>query len=71
VRENKTASSVILSTNSLHNLYSSPSIIRVCKLMRMGWPRHPANVGEITKHIQISMGKPEVKILLGITRSKS
>jgi hypothetical protein len=36
IRENKIAFSVILSTNTLHNSYSSPSIIMECKLTRMG-----------------------------------
>jgi hypothetical protein len=30
----------------LHNLYSSPSIIRIIKSRRMRWARHVARMGE-------------------------
>jgi hypothetical protein len=35
-----------LHNEELHNLYSSPSIIRVIKLRRMRWAGHVARMGE-------------------------
>jgi hypothetical protein len=35
-----------LYNEELHDLYSSPSIIRMIKLTRMRWIRHVAGVGE-------------------------
>jgi hypothetical protein len=34
-----------LHNEGLHNLYSSPSIIRIMKLRRMRWARHVARMG--------------------------
>jgi hypothetical protein len=34
-----------LHNEELHNLYSSPSIIRVTKSRRMGWAGHAARMG--------------------------
>jgi hypothetical protein len=36
-----------LHNEELHNLYSSPSIIRIIKLRRMRWVGHVARMGEI------------------------
>jgi hypothetical protein len=35
-----------LHNEELHNLYSSPSIIRIIKLSRMRWAGHVARMGE-------------------------
>jgi hypothetical protein len=39
----------------LHNLYSSPNIIRMIKSIRMRWAGHVARMGET----RVLMGKPE------------
>jgi hypothetical protein len=46
-----------LHIEELHNLYSSPSIIRMIKSKRMGWARHVARMGKTGMHI--GLGKPE------------
>jgi hypothetical protein len=43
----------------LHNLYSSPSIIRVIKSRRMRWAGHAAQMGEKRNAYRILVGKPE------------
>jgi hypothetical protein len=35
-----------LHNEKLHNLYTSPSIIRVIKKRRMGWAGHAARMGD-------------------------
>jgi hypothetical protein len=35
----------------LHNLYSSPNIIRIIKSRRMRWEGHVARMGETRMHI--------------------
>jgi hypothetical protein len=35
----------------LHNIYSSPSVIRMIKSMRMRWPWYVARMGEKRTHI--------------------
>jgi hypothetical protein len=52
----------------LHNLYSSPSIIRMIKSRRMRWPGHVAEMGEKTNGYEILLGKPEGKRPLGRRR---
>jgi hypothetical protein len=37
--------------NELHDLYSSPSIIRIIKSRRMRWARHVACMGRGRMHI--------------------
>jgi hypothetical protein len=41
----------------LHNLYSSPDIIRQIKSRRMRWARHVASMGEGRKVYRILVGK--------------
>jgi hypothetical protein len=53
-----------LHNEELHNLYSSPNIIR-----RMRWARHVAWMGE-TNVYRILVGKPEGKRLLGRPRRR-
>jgi hypothetical protein len=44
-----------------HNLYSSPSIIRVIKSRRMRWPGQVARMGEKRNAYRILVGKQEGK----------
>jgi hypothetical protein len=54
----------------LHDLYSSPSIIRIMKSRRMRWMGHVARMGENRNAYRLLMGKPEGKITLGRPRHK-
>jgi hypothetical protein len=45
----------------LHNLYSSPSIIRIIKSRRMRWEGHVARLGEKSNTYGILVGNPEGK----------
>jgi hypothetical protein len=45
----------------LHNLYSSPDIIRQLKSRRMRWAGHVARMGEDRKVYKVLVGKPEGK----------
>jgi hypothetical protein len=45
----------------LHNLYSSPDIIRQIKSRRMRWAGHVARMGEERKLYKVLVGKPEGK----------
>jgi hypothetical protein len=56
--QNKPNSSV-LHNEELHNLYSSPSIIRMIKSRRMGWAGHVARIGDKNNAYGILVGKPE------------
>jgi hypothetical protein len=50
-----------LRNEELHNLYGSPSIIRIIKLRRMRWAGHAARTGEKRSAYRILVGKPEGK----------
>jgi hypothetical protein len=50
-----------LQNEELHNLYSSPNIIRMIKSRRMRWTWHVARMGEKKNAYRILMGKPEGK----------
>jgi hypothetical protein len=54
----------------LHNLYSSPSIIRIIKLRRMKWAGHVARMGERRNMYRLLVGKPEGKRPLGRLRCR-
>jgi hypothetical protein len=54
-----------LHNEELHNLYSSPDIIRHVKLRRMRWAGHVARMGEERKVYKVLVGKPEGKRPLG------
>jgi hypothetical protein len=41
-----------LHNEELHNLYSSPSIIRIIKSRRMRWAGHVARMGRRVMHIE-------------------
>jgi hypothetical protein len=53
-----------LHNEELHNLYSSPNIIRM-KSKRMRWAGHVARMGETRNAYRILVGKPEGKRPLG------
>jgi hypothetical protein len=57
-----------LHIEELHNLYSSQSIIRIIKSMRMRWAGHVARMGEKRNLYRLLVGKPEVKRPLGRPR---
>jgi hypothetical protein len=59
-----------LHNKELHDLYSSPSIIRIIKSRRMRWAGHVARVGEKRKAFRLLVGKPEGKRPLGIPRRR-
>jgi hypothetical protein len=50
-----------LLNEELHNLYSSPDIIRQVKSRRMRWVGHVARMGEERKFYKFLVGKPEGK----------
>jgi hypothetical protein len=50
-----------LHNEELHDLYSSPSIIRIVKSRRMRWAGHIARMGEKRKTNRLLVGKPEGK----------
>jgi hypothetical protein len=59
-----------LHNEELHNLYSSPSIIRIIKWRRMRWAGHVARMGENKNVYRILVGKPEGKSPLGRPRRR-
>jgi hypothetical protein len=54
-----------LHNEELHNLYSSPNIIRMIKSRRMRWAGHVALMGEMWNAYRILVGEPEGKRPLG------
>jgi hypothetical protein len=50
-----------LHNEELHNLYSSPNIIRLIKSRMMRWTGHLAGLGETRNAYRILVGKPEGK----------
>jgi hypothetical protein len=54
-----------LHIEELHNLYSSPSIIRMIKLRSMRWAGHLAHLGKNKNAYRVLTGKPERKRSLG------
>jgi hypothetical protein len=50
-----------LHNEGLHNLYSSPDIIRQIKSRRMRWAGHVARMAEEGKLYKVLMGTPEGK----------
>jgi hypothetical protein len=50
-----------LHNGELHNLYSSPDIIRQIKRRRMRWAGHVARMGEGRNVYKVLVGKPEGK----------
>jgi hypothetical protein len=58
-----------LHNEELHNLYSSPSIIRIIKSRRMRLAGHVARMGEMRNAYKILVGKPEGKETTGKTKT--
>jgi hypothetical protein len=59
-----------LHNEELHNLYGSPSIIRIMKSRRMRWAGHVTRMGEKRNAYRILEGKPEEKRSIGRLRLK-
>jgi hypothetical protein len=59
-----------LHNEELHNLYSSPNIIRVIKSRRMRWTGHAARIGESRNAYRILVGNPERRRPLGRPRRR-
>jgi hypothetical protein len=59
-----------LHNEELHNLYSSPSIIRIIKSRRKRWAGHVAQMGEKRNVYRLFLGKPEGKRPLGRPRRR-
>jgi hypothetical protein len=59
-----------LHNEELHNLYSSPNIIRMIKSRMMWWEGHLARMGEKRNACRISVGKPEGNRPLGRRRHR-
>jgi hypothetical protein len=54
----------------LHNLYYSPSIIRIIKSRRIRWAGNAARMGEKRNAYRILVGKPKGKRSLGRPRHR-
>jgi hypothetical protein len=61
---------MFLSNEQLHNLYSSPNIIRIIKSRRMRWAGHVARMEEKRNVYRLLVGKPEGKRPLGRSRRR-
>jgi hypothetical protein len=59
-----------LHNEELHNLHSSPSIIKIIKSRRMRWAGHVAQMGEKRNVYRLLLGKPEGKRPLGRPRRR-
>jgi hypothetical protein len=57
-------------TEDVHDLYSSPSIIRIIKSRRMRWAGHVARMEERRNVYRLVVGKPEGKRSLGRPRRR-
>jgi hypothetical protein len=60
----------VMHNEELHNLYSSPSIIRIMKPRRMRWAGHVARMGEKRNVYRLLVGKAEGKRPLGRPRRR-
>jgi hypothetical protein len=59
-----------LHNDELHNLYSSPNIVRAIKSRRMGWTGHVARMREWRGVYRVLAGRPEIKRPLGRPRRR-
>jgi hypothetical protein len=59
-----------LHNEELHDLYSSPSIIRIIKARRMRWAGREARMGEKTNAYRLLVGKPDGRRPLGRPRRR-
>jgi hypothetical protein len=69
-RDEATAVFRKLSSEELHRLYSSPTIVRVIKSRRMRWAGYVARMDEGRGVYRVLVGKPEGKIPLGRPRRR-
>jgi hypothetical protein len=69
-RDEVTAERRKLHNEELHNLYSSPDIIRQVKSRRMRWAWHVARMGEDIKLYMVLVGKSKGKRPLGRPRRR-
>jgi hypothetical protein len=60
----------MLHSEELHDLYSSPSIIRIIKPRRMRWAGHVARLGEKRNMGRLLVGTPEEERPLGRPRNR-
>jgi hypothetical protein len=59
-----------LHNDELHNLYSSPNIVKVIKSRRIRWAGHVACMGEGRSVYKVLFGRPEGKRPLGRPRRR-
>jgi hypothetical protein len=59
-----------LHNEEFHDLYSSPSIIRLMKARRIIWAGHVARMGEKRNAYRLLVGKPEGRKRLGRPRRR-
>jgi hypothetical protein len=59
-----------LHNEELHNLYSSPNIIRIIKARKMRWAGHVARMGENRNAYRLLVGRPEGRRPLGRPRHR-
>jgi hypothetical protein len=59
-----------LHNEELHDLYSSPSLIRIIRSRRMRWAGHIAQMGEKINEYRLLVGKPMGKVPLGRPRRR-
>jgi hypothetical protein len=59
-----------LHNDELHDLYSSPNIVRVIKSRRMKWAGHVARMGEERGVFRLLVGRPKGKRPLGRPRRR-
>jgi hypothetical protein len=59
-----------LHNNELHDLYSSPNVVRVIKSRRVRWTEHVARMGEGKGAYRVLVGSPEGKRPLGRHRHR-
>jgi hypothetical protein len=59
-----------LYNEELHNLYSSPRVMRTINSRSMRWAGHEAQMGEKRNTCRILVGNPEGKIPLGRPRRR-
>jgi hypothetical protein len=59
-----------LRNEEFHDLYFSPSIIRIMKARRMRWAGHVTQIGEKRNAYRLLVGKPKRKRPLGRPRRR-
>jgi hypothetical protein len=59
-----------LHNEELHNLFSSPNIIKMIKSRKMCWAGHVAGIGEKKNACRIMVGKPQGTRLVGRSRRR-